>query len=184
VYAAPDFPLQQGRFTTRAWRLWDSTGVRSPEHWASEGDNRVVLSAMTPGTACDYPPGVSVVEISMEAWESEATLFAGSGLSDLLGDPERAPLFPKAHYAAASIGYAAFAALAGFSSVSISGVGNPTVLAGGISEALITTAAGLSVAIPALIFHRYLSGRVDRIVLSMEEQALKMVEVMHGQREQ
>jgi biopolymer transport protein ExbB len=57
-------------------------------------------------------------------------------------------------------------------------------LAGGISEALITTAAGLSVAIPAVIFHRYLSGKVDRIVLSMEEQALKMVEVMHGQREQ
>ena len=47
----------------------------------------------------------------------------------------------------------------------------------------ITTAAGLSVAIPAVIFHRYLSGRVDRIVLSMEEQALKMVEVMHGERE-
>ena len=71
-----------------------------------------------------------------------------------------------------------------FAAITTSGVGNPTVLAGGISEALITTAAGLSVAIPALIFHRYLSGRVDRIVMSMEEQALKMVEVMHGQREQ
>ena len=71
-----------------------------------------------------------------------------------------------------------------FAAITSSGVGNPTVLAGGISEALITTAAGLSVAIPSLIFHRYLSGRVDRIVLSMEEQALKMVEVMHGQREQ
>lgn len=71
-----------------------------------------------------------------------------------------------------------------FAAITSSGVGNPTVLAGGISEALITTAAGLSVAIPALIFHRYLSGKVDRIVLSMEEQALKMVEVMHGQREQ
>ncbi len=71
-----------------------------------------------------------------------------------------------------------------FAAITTSGVGNPTVLAGGISEALITTAAGLSVAIPSVIFHRYLSGRVDRIVLSMEEQALKMVEVMHGQREQ
>ncbi len=71
-----------------------------------------------------------------------------------------------------------------FAAITTSGVGNPTVLAGGISEALITTAAGLSVAIPAVIFHRYLTGRVDRIVLSMEEQALKMVEVMHGQREQ
>ena len=58
------------------------------------------------------------------------------------------------------------------------------MLAGGISEALITTAAGLSVAIPAVIFHRYLSGKVDRIVVQMEEQALKMVEVMHGEREQ
>ena len=71
-----------------------------------------------------------------------------------------------------------------FAAITPSGVGNPTVLAGGISEALITTAAGLSVAIPAVIFHRYLSGKVNRIVLSMEEQALKMVEVMHGQREQ
>jgi biopolymer transport protein ExbB len=62
-------------------------------------------------------------------------------------------------------------------------VGNPAVLAGGISEALITTAAGLSVAIPAVIFHRYLSGRVDRIVMRMEEQALKLVEVMQGERE-
>jgi len=71
-----------------------------------------------------------------------------------------------------------------FAAITTSGVGNPSVLANGISEALITTAAGLSVAIPALIFHRYLSGRVDRIVLSMEDQALKMVEVMHGQREE
>jgi biopolymer transport protein ExbB len=70
-----------------------------------------------------------------------------------------------------------------FAEITTSGVGNPGVLAGGISEALITTAAGLSVAIPAVIFHRYLNGRVDRIVVRMEEQALKMVEVMHGDRE-
>jgi biopolymer transport protein ExbB len=70
-----------------------------------------------------------------------------------------------------------------FTAITTAGVGNPGVLAGGISEALITTAAGLSVAIPALIFHRYLSGRVDQLVLSMEAEALKMVEVMHGERE-
>jgi biopolymer transport protein ExbB len=70
-----------------------------------------------------------------------------------------------------------------FTAITDAGVGNPGVLAGGISEALITTAAGLSVAIPAVIFHRYLSGRVDRIVVQMEEQALKMVDVMHGDRE-
>lgn len=70
-----------------------------------------------------------------------------------------------------------------FTAITSSGVGNPAVLAGGISEALITTAAGLSVAIPAVIFHRYLSGRVDKIVVRMEEQALRMVDVMHGDRE-
>jgi biopolymer transport protein ExbB len=70
-----------------------------------------------------------------------------------------------------------------FTAITTAGVGNPGVLAGGISEALLTTAAGLCVAIPALIFHRYLSGRVDMLVISMEAEALKMVEVMHGERE-
>jgi biopolymer transport protein ExbB len=71
-----------------------------------------------------------------------------------------------------------------FTSIVTAGVGDPAVLAGGISEALITTAAGLSVAIPSLIFHRYFMGAVDNLVLAMEEQALRMVEVIHGEREQ
>ncbi len=70
-----------------------------------------------------------------------------------------------------------------FSAITLVGVGDPTVLAGGISEALITTATGLSVAIPSLMFHRYFSGRVERLVVAMEEEALKMVEVMQGERE-
>lgn len=70
-----------------------------------------------------------------------------------------------------------------FAAITTHGVGNPGVLAGGISKALITTAAGLSVAIPALMFYRYFRGRVDDLVVRMEEEALKMVEVMHGQRE-
>lgn len=71
-----------------------------------------------------------------------------------------------------------------FNAITTAGVGNAGVLAGGISVALITTAAGLSVAIPALIFHRYLTGKVDRLVIGMEAQALKMIEVMQGEREQ
>ncbi len=70
-----------------------------------------------------------------------------------------------------------------FSAITLVGVGDPGVLAGGISEALITTATGLSVAIPSLMFHRYFTGRVDRLVIAMEEEALKMVEVMQGERE-
>ena len=71
-----------------------------------------------------------------------------------------------------------------FAAITTQGVGNPAVLAGGISEALITTAAGLSVAIPSLIFSRYFRGRVDELVLKMEEEALKIVDVMHGERVQ
>jgi biopolymer transport protein ExbB len=69
-----------------------------------------------------------------------------------------------------------------FAAIVSAGVGNPGVLAGGISKALITTAAGLSVAIPALVFHRYLVSKVDRLALEMERQAIKLVEVMHGER--
>lgn len=63
------------------------------------------------------------------------------------------------------------------------GVGSPGELAGGISKALITTAAGISVAVPALIFHRYFRGRVDELVLEMEMESIKLVEVIHGERE-
>lgn len=71
-----------------------------------------------------------------------------------------------------------------FAAITSQGVGNPTVLAGGISEALITTAAGLLVAIPSLIFYRYFRGKVDVLVLKMEEEAMKVIDVMHGDREQ
>lgn len=67
-----------------------------------------------------------------------------------------------------------------FAVITTQGVGDPGVLAGGISEALITTAAGLTVAIPTLLFHRYFRGHVDELVVTMEQEALKMVEAMHG----
>lgn len=66
-----------------------------------------------------------------------------------------------------------------FAEIKIQGVGNPTVLAGGISEALITTAAGLTVAIPALIGYRYYRSRVDTLVVDMEKEAIKLVEALH-----
>ncbi|MBD3618131.1 MAG: MotA/TolQ/ExbB proton channel family protein [Chromatiales bacterium] len=71
-----------------------------------------------------------------------------------------------------------------FSVITDVGVGNPGQLAGGISEALITTATGISVAVPSLIFHRYFRGKVDELVVVMEQEAIKLVEVMHGEREQ
>lgn len=71
-----------------------------------------------------------------------------------------------------------------FAAIMSHGVGDPGILAGGISEALITTAAGLTVAIPSLIFHRYFEGLVEAYILDMEEESLKLIEIMHGEREE
>ena len=71
-----------------------------------------------------------------------------------------------------------------FAVITSLGVGDPKILADGISEALITTAAGLSVAIPTVMFYRYLRGRVDELLLKMEAQAVYLVEVIHGDRSQ
>lgn len=65
-----------------------------------------------------------------------------------------------------------------FTALMLEGAGNANVLAGGISQALITTAAGLSVAIPALMFHRFFLRRVDELTKTMEQEAGKLVEMM------
>ncbi len=70
-----------------------------------------------------------------------------------------------------------------FTVIMNAGVGNPALLAGGISTALLTTAGGLFVAIPTLLFHRYFEAKVDRLALDMEAQALRLVEVLKGERE-
>ncbi|WP_129778798.1 MotA/TolQ/ExbB proton channel family protein [Peristeroidobacter soli] len=68
-----------------------------------------------------------------------------------------------------------------FNAITVSGIGNPASLAGGIAEALITTAAGLTVAIPALLAYKYLRGRVQTLVVQMEKEAIKLVEALEAQ---
>ena len=63
-----------------------------------------------------------------------------------------------------------------FNVIAVQGVGTPATIGGGISQALITTAAGLTVAIPTILLHKYLTGRVDRMVLELEEYSLHLVE--------
>ncbi len=65
-----------------------------------------------------------------------------------------------------------------FTAITTAGVGQPEDLAAGISKALITTAAGLSVAIPSLMFHRYFQRRVDELVIEMERESLKLVALL------
>ncbi|HXW75648.1 MAG TPA: MotA/TolQ/ExbB proton channel family protein [Steroidobacteraceae bacterium] len=67
-----------------------------------------------------------------------------------------------------------------FNAIQAGGMGDPRALSGGIAEALICTVAGLCVAIPALIFYRYLRGRVDGIVVEMEKQAIRMADALEA----
>jgi len=69
-----------------------------------------------------------------------------------------------------------------FTALNLEGAGNAAVLAGGISEALVTTAAGLCVAIPAMIAHRFFVRRVDTLVVTMEQEAVKLVDALHNDR--
>lgn len=67
-----------------------------------------------------------------------------------------------------------------FAQITTVGTGNANALAGGISEALLTTAAGLIVAIPALVMHRYFTGLIDTIVVDLEREAIKLVDAIHN----
>ncbi|MDB6062818.1 MAG: biopolymer transporter ExbB [Verrucomicrobiaceae bacterium] len=69
-----------------------------------------------------------------------------------------------------------------FNQIRLQGNTDPTVLAGGIAEALVTTAAGLMVAIPATIMHRFFNGRITTLVMLLEQEALKLVDAMQGDR--
>lgn len=70
-----------------------------------------------------------------------------------------------------------------FNSLVLSGNNNPALLAGGIAKALYTTVGGLVVAIPAMFFYRFFNRRIDEIVVLMEQEAIKLVDVLHGDRE-
>ena len=67
-----------------------------------------------------------------------------------------------------------------FNVISYYGVGNPGTLAGGISEALLTTAAGLSVAIPTLVGYRFVASKADNLISELEEESLILVESLKG----
>lgn len=65
-----------------------------------------------------------------------------------------------------------------FNAINAGGMGDPRALSGGIAQALVTTAAGLMVAIPSLIAYRYLRGRVDRIVIEIEKDAILLADAL------
>ena len=71
-----------------------------------------------------------------------------------------------------------------FNAISLQGVGNPASLAGGIAEALITTATGLCVAIPTLVCYRILKDKAESLIFEMEENSIKIIEIMENSSKQ
>ena len=69
-----------------------------------------------------------------------------------------------------------------FNEIMLQGTGNANALAGGISEALISTAAGLTVAIPTYIWHRHFTRKVESLVLTLEQESIKLVDALHSDR--
>ncbi len=67
-----------------------------------------------------------------------------------------------------------------FNAISVQGIGNAAPLAGGIAEALITTATGLCIAIPALVCHRFLKDKASGLIFEMEEDSIRLVELMEN----
>lgn len=70
-----------------------------------------------------------------------------------------------------------------FGATSPSGNSNPVQLAHGISIALYNTALGLVVAVPSMIFYRHFRGKVDTLLVEMEMQGVKLIEIIHGERQ-
>jgi biopolymer transport protein ExbB len=65
-----------------------------------------------------------------------------------------------------------------FGAVARAGMGNPGLLAGGIGQALLTTAAGLVIAIPAMLIHRLLAGRVETLTTDLEDLSSDLMEIL------
>jgi len=65
-----------------------------------------------------------------------------------------------------------------FATISLAGLGNPETLSSGISEAMITTAAGLIIGIPALVAYNWLNGRADRIIFDLEYYSSKILDTL------
>lgn len=67
-----------------------------------------------------------------------------------------------------------------FNAISVAGMGDPAPLAGGIAEALITTATGLCVAIPTLVCYRFLRDKANSLIFEMEENSIRLVDLMEN----
>jgi len=164
------YSLQESRIlpedlTDKIWKLVESNQV-SDKHLLALAENSALGQVLAAGLANRYRPrqyvkeaiedtGRHVVHELERFLNTLGTIASVSPLLGLLGT--------------------VIGIITAFSAITQQGVGDPKVLSGGIGQALISTAAGLIVAIPSLIGYRYLKGRVEQLVVKMEKEALRLV---------
>jgi len=158
--------------TDKVWKLVES-GQLTDRHIAAIAQNSALGQILAAGLANRHRPREWVKEAIEDTGRHVAhelerflnmlgTIAAVSPLMGLLGT--------------------VIGIITAFNAITHDGVGDPKVLSGGIGQALITTAAGLVVAIPSLMGYRYLRGRVDELVIAMEKEALRLVQSLDAQR--
>ncbi len=171
-------------FCERLWRLRPSKVVPEPftsrvVHACSIGDEQVALRE------CDKSPDSPMARITRSALS-----LLGSGSETIrfmireTGNQEAAALeryqriLATVAYTAPLLGLLGTVSgmIKAFETIAHHSVGDPSLLAAGISEALITTAAGLSVAIPAVIMHRVIQGRAERLSLQLERESVRLTQ--------
>ncbi len=168
--------LQQGRvvppeLTEKVWR-WVETGQLQDKHILALRQNSPLGKILAAGLAHRHRDRTIIKESiedtgrhvlhELERYlNALATIAAISPLLGLLGT--------------------VFGMVRTFNAISSVGVGDPMALSAGIGEALIATAAGLMVAIPAVIGYRYLRRRVDGLVVDMEVEAIKLLHALEDE---
>ena len=115
--------LPPGRFHQLGKRAASHAQLADPAGWARVGGGRILLLADVPGGSPELVGAheLNVVQVVAEPWHNEATLFAASGLADLFGEPDGAPLVPRGEWGSATAAYAVGAALAAAQALALRG---------------------------------------------------------------
>jgi biopolymer transport protein ExbB len=162
------------QLTVQVWNLYRKNQL-DPHHIRQLRSGSPLGAVLAAGIA-NYPHGREIMKESIEQAGRAAVHELGRYLNTL---GTIASVSPYLGLLGSVLGM-----IKVFSTFSASGgIANPLHLAGGISEILITTASGLAIAIPSLMFHRYFESRVDGLALRLEEEALHLIERLHGERE-
>ena len=166
--------LFRARFIEHALRYWHAGRMHEAMHVLGRRPHPVaaVLRTAMDGLAAAVPEALLREEVARQGIEATEALRSHVRMLELI-----ATLSPLLGLYGTVIGM-----IKVFSAIMEHGVGNANALAGGISEALITTAAGLAVAIPALLFYRLFTRRVESLVIDLERESIKLVDALHSDR--